>query len=284
MTPWLITPSTLLAHRRRPLLAATLGAALLASACVAAPTDEAPPAAAADDQPTPQALLVAPAGATPEGEAALAFGAAEAPPPVHAASAGAQPPALVQQQIATEAVAQSLAITSPTHGAGLDDSYVLFSGAVEPGSTVSSGPFAADVTAEGSWTLGLVLQPGANVATFTAADAAGRTSTRTVTVYHTGVQKTHAAAHDAFSAHQQYGSCGEDPPYDIFSGSSLPGALVHVSSAYGSGSTVADKNGDWKLRVEFPAAPAGVVFDVVASDGVGSRNMSFYREQRSAAH
>ncbi len=278
MTPWTLTSPTLLARRGTSLLALAAGGLLLLVACTPAPPEESASAAPADDEGEAPALLVSPAAPAPDGEAAIGLSAAAPPEPPAV-------PALVLRQIEVEAQAPELAITSPRHGAGLDESYVLFSGVVEAGATVSSGPYTAEVAPDGRWTLGLVLQPGANVARFTATDADGRTATRAVTVYHTGSEKEHvAAAKGTFTAYQKYGSCGEDPPYDVFSGSAVPGAQVRVTSAYGSGSTVADAKGHWKLRVEFPTAPPGVVFDVVASDGVGSKTLAFYHEGGSSKH
>ena len=79
-----------------------------------------------------------------------------------------------------------------------------------------------------------------------------------------------------FTAHQKYGECSEDIPYDVFWGTSAPGATVEVDSRLGSGSTTADAEGHWDLRVEFPEAPAGTKFEVsvMSSDG-GSAGFGF---------
>ena len=78
-----------------------------------------------------------------------------------------------------------------------------------------------------------------------------------------------------FTAHQKYGFCGEDPPYDVFSGSAAAGALISISSLYGSATTVADEQGRWWVTVYFPTAPAGNAFEVQASDGSSIRRFSF---------
>lgn len=70
------------------------------------------------------------------------------------------------------------------------------------------------------------------------------------------------AVTEAFTASQAYGSCGEDVPYDVFSGTATPGSTITVSSAYGSGTTTADGSGHWERRVEFPAAPRDETFAV----------------------
>lgn len=66
-----------------------------------------------------------------------------------------------------------------------------------------------------------------------------------------------------WSAHQQYGSCGEEIPYDIFYGTGKPGELVWVESPYGSGTTEVNGDGHWEIRVEFPEAPFGEPFEAV---------------------
>ncbi len=65
-----------------------------------------------------------------------------------------------------------------------------------------------------------------------------------------------------FTAHQKYGSCGEDPPYDVFYGTATPGHEIAVVSEYGSGATVAGEGGGWELRVNFPESPVGKTFAV----------------------
>ena len=79
-----------------------------------------------------------------------------------------------------------------------------------------------------------------------------------------------------FTAHQQYGECREDTPYDVFWGTAAPGADIKVDSPYGSGSTTANDDGHWELKVEFPTAPAGKKFEVsvTSSDG-GSAGFGF---------
>jgi hypothetical protein len=73
----------------------------------------------------------------------------------------------------------------------------------------------------------------------------------------------------AFTANQKYGECGEAVPYDVFWGTATPGAEVWVESPYGSESTLADESGHWEIKVEFPTAPAGTLFEVAveSSDG-----------------
>lgn len=79
----------------------------------------------------------------------------------------------------------------------------------------------------------------------------------------------------AFSASQQYGSCGEAVPYDIFSGTATPGTMVAISSPYGSGSATADAHGNWSRKVEFPSAPRNETFAVTVSGTGGSSMLHF---------
>ena len=66
-----------------------------------------------------------------------------------------------------------LEVTYPTQGEVVSDEVLQFRGVTEPGAEVVSGRWPADVDADGNWSLDLVLQPGDNVAVFTARDAAG---------------------------------------------------------------------------------------------------------------
>ena len=85
-----------------------------------------------------------------------------------------------------------------------------------------------------------------------------------------------------FTANQQYGSCAEDVPYDVFWGSATPGATVYVVSDFGSGTTTANSDGQWEIRVEFPQAPTGQTFNVVIeADGGGRGVFTFVNTQSS---
>ena len=76
-----------------------------------------------------------------------------------------------------------------------------------------------------------------------------------------------------FSAWQTYGSCSEPLPYDVFGGTAKPGGTVTVVSPYGSGSTTADAEGTWSLRVDFPTAPYGETFEVKVKDEFGHKKV-----------
>jgi hypothetical protein len=70
-----------------------------------------------------------------------------------------------------------LAITFPEEGDTFTSHEVRFDGTTEPGAAVVVWDrWAATVAADGSWSIVLILEPGTNVARFTATDAAGNTS------------------------------------------------------------------------------------------------------------
>lgn len=71
-----------------------------------------------------------------------------------------------------------LEVTAPAEGATFASSAVRFEGVTEPGATVVAWDrWAADVAADGTWHLVLILNPGTNIAQFTATDPAGNTTT-----------------------------------------------------------------------------------------------------------
>lgn len=88
-----------------------------------------------------------------------------------------------------------LEVDSPRDGATVDDRLVTFRGTTERGADVFSGPFAAEVSADGSWQIALVLSVGENGAVITARDAAGNeTEVRLVVTYEPTTTTTKAPA------------------------------------------------------------------------------------------
>jgi hypothetical protein len=199
-----------------------------------------------------------------------------------------------------------LELFSPRDGDHVEKKVVVFSGGTEPGATVlASGKFSARVDADGLWTVDLVLAPGPNGVVFRATDAAGNQTEIRVTV-HLDVEQpaieepkleepkleepqleepkleepkleepkettTTTIAEWLFTANQQYGSCSEPIPYDVFSGKAQPGTIVNISSPHGSGIAEVNEDGAWSVRVEFPAAPYNEQFAVTAKDHTGSK-------------
>jgi hypothetical protein len=81
-----------------------------------------------------------------------------------------------------------------------------------------------------------------------------------------------------FTAHQQWGSCSIDPPYDEFSGTATPATGISIFSPYGSGYTEANGKGHWYLKVVFATAPVGEHFTVTLETSQGhSETFSFVR-------
>ncbi|MEE8497148.1 MAG: hypothetical protein V3S62_01285 [Acidimicrobiia bacterium] len=71
----------------------------------------------------------------------------------------------------------------------------------------------------------------------------------------------------AKTANNTYGSCAEDPPYDIYYGTAPEGTSISISSPYGSGATTADGAGNWSKQVFFEAAPLNEPFTVTVTVG-----------------
>ncbi len=78
----------------------------------------------------------------------------------------------------------ALSITSPDDESTVDDRIVTFKGRTEPGASVASGPYEADVDDDGTWTIRLVVVAGPNGASFTATDDAGNSTTERIVVYY----------------------------------------------------------------------------------------------------
>lgn len=187
-------------------------------------------------------------------------------------------------------------ILHPGDGQVFEAKEVAFEGVTEPGARVLAGPYEAEVAADGTWRIVLWLSKGTNLATLKAVDAAGNHATDSVSVtYQPPAGETHPdkdhghgdapkdhddgtpkdptkddpAALPTFVAEQVYGSCSEDPPYDVFRGTARPGATVKVRSGYGGGETVVSESGHWELKVTFPKAPPGETFQVKVKDSDG---------------
>lgn len=133
---------------------------------------------------------------------------------------------------------------------------------VEPGLETVATPAESTPPAHlGERTTPLVVQPDPVPAPTTTVATAASAPPAQVTV--------------AFSASQAYGTCGEQIPYDIFSGTADPGSTVTISSPHGSGSVTADGSGHWERKVEFAGAPRGSTFEVAVSGVGGSKTFEF---------
>ena len=182
------------------------------------------------------------------------------------------PPSTTSTTEATDETAPTLSITFPENGATVTTETLRFEGITEPGSIVAAGPYVADVDSEGRWSIVLLLNPGGNLASFTATDAAGNTAKASVSVtYDAPPPPKEEPPSFEFTAHNVWGSCAEAPPYDEYHGTGKPGTTVHILSAYGSGSTTVKANGEWYVKVFFETAPPGKTFQVKAKDAFGTK-------------
>jgi len=79
----------------------------------------------------------------------------------------------------------ALRVVSPVDGDHRESEKVTFAGTTEPGARVTaSGKFAAKVASDGSWSIDLMLAPGANGVVFASEDDAGNTTEVRLTVYY----------------------------------------------------------------------------------------------------
>ena len=205
--------------------------------------------------------------------------------PTSQADVGIAPPA--PEADVTPPVIQ---ILSPTDGARFTDSRLTFTGITEPGAQVMFGPYEADVDTEGNWSIVLILSEGGNRTTAVATDPAGNVAEASVVVYldppvTTTLPKDEPPKEDPpkedppaeveFHADQLYGTCAEDPPYDVFFGTGVAGHTVKVSSDFGSGTTTIKEDGTFEITVFFESAPLDVTFDVLVKDKDTGESFSF---------
>lgn len=82
----------------------------------------------------------------------------------------------------------------------------------------------------------------------------------------------------SFEVTQVYGSCAEDPPYDVFNGRTAPHTWVKAWSEYGSAKVESNADGWFEVKVFFQTAPYDVPFTVDVIDGLGNKKtFSFVR-------
>jgi hypothetical protein len=254
------------------LAGAAAGVAVLAVLIFAPPQDEETPA----DTTVPTTVTtttIVESPPTTVAQTPTTVPSPEAPVPI---GAGEDPTPTSLPPVEEDLEPPGLVVTSPVNGEHLTTSIATFTGTTEPGaSLMASGKFPVVVGEDGAWTIDLVLAPGANGVVFLAADDAGNESEVRMTVYYDAEEKpkdttTTTKATWEFSATQKYGTCSEPVPYDEFSGKAKPGSTVTVTSSHGSGSTTADGDGNWWIRVEFPSAPYNTTFSVKAKDQFGN--------------
>ncbi len=183
----------------------------------------------------------------------------------------------------SDAPSIALVIVSPEDGATFNSGSIDVTGVATPNSTVSGPDGSATVAADdGLWSLTVPIAVGDNRLKFSATNDTGtavaylsvqRTpppTTTTTTKPKPTTTTTEAAAWE-FTAHNTYGTCAEDPPYDIYYGTGKPGTEITITSEHGGGSTVVEGDGTWSLKVFFPDAPLNVKFTVKVYDFTGAK-------------
>jgi hypothetical protein len=184
--------------------------------------------------------------------------------------------------IDVDKIAPRIEILHPADGSHYESKVVVFEGKTEPGAKVHAGRFPASVDAEGNWRIELILSPGANGAVITATDAAGNVGEDKVTVWldvpkeeKPPEPKDETGEAVAFKANQKYGSCDAEVPYEKFWGTATPNSFVNVTSAYGSGVTEVNKQGEWEILVYFPDAPRDQHFVIKVTAANGSQSFEY---------
>ena len=81
-------------------------------------------------------------------------------------------------------------VTSHKDGHTVTKRIVTFYGTSERNAVVTSGPFEAEMAENGEWEMSLVVQDGANGASFTATDEAGNTASTRIVIYYDEPQAT----------------------------------------------------------------------------------------------
>lgn len=78
-----------------------------------------------------------------------------------------------------------------------------------------------------------------------------------------------------FTANAGWTSTDHTPPVDEYWGTSTAGAIITLSSEYGGGQAVANADGKWTARIEFPGAPVGTTFNVHITSSKGEAVYDF---------
>ena len=170
-----------------------------------------------------------------------------------------------------------LEVLFPENEQHFEEDTIPFEGKTEPGARVFAGRYEADVDDEGNWRIVLILNPGGNLVTFKAKDAAGNVTEKAIKVY------LDQEAATEFSAHQKWEVVDGHPAENKYYGTAAPGTKIWVGSEFGSGSTRANDKGEWLLRVKFPEAPCNETFKVVV-EAEGNHRKEFRMKYVCASH
>ncbi len=172
-----------------------------------------------------------------------------------------------------------IAITSPEDGAVFEEKILEFVGTTEPGALVLAGPYEATVDSEGNWRITLVLSVGPNQARFVARDEAGNEAEARITIVYSPPVTTTVPATTTttkqefapFDANATFGTCSDEPPFDVYYGVGEPGSTVFVQSEFGLGTTTVNGEGHWEIKVFFAEAPPEQGFPVKVIDEFGRK-------------
>lgn len=190
-----------------------------------------------------------------------------------------------------DTVAPALTITSPADGSTVDQPKVKITGSTEPGASVTFADQTATAPADGHFAFDASLVEGPNRIELRSSDASGNVAVAAVTVTFappppppppttakpapSTTAKPAPPPAVAFTMSQKWFECDSFPPFEEFSGTAAPGAVISVSSPYGGGSTTADAKGKWYLKVEFPTAPKHQPFTGKVTTAQGSKSFTF---------
>ncbi len=165
-----------------------------------------------------------------------------------------------------DVTAPDLAVLSPADGTTVTSKEVTFRGEVEPGASVTAGPYDATVADDGSWSIVLIASRGDNDVTFTATDEAGNVTTKLVTVTYepatSPTSKEKPATNTSLTANQKRGELPSAPHTNVYWGTATPEAKVAVVSEYGTAYAWANSAGAWEVEVDFDPPPGTTTFPV----------------------
>jgi hypothetical protein len=156
-----------------------------------------------------------------------------------------------------------------------------FFGKAQPGSAIRVGTDwgVAETTAgaSGAWETTLVMPdvpPGTTVAVRITSSTSDRV--REFTLHRPG-SPTPAAVD--FTANAAWSSTDAPTPFDEYWGTSTAGAVISITSDYGSTQVESNAESKWSARLEFPSAPVGVTFNVhiTSSKGVAAYDFALTR-------
>lgn len=183
-------------------------------------------------------------------------------------------------------------ILHPENGQVFKTREVVFEGITELGTRVFFGDREADVSENGAWRIVLHLDWGEHVVTAVAVDDHENAAEDSVTLVVKEPEKPKPEPKEEpkeepreepkeehpkeevgeweFSAHQLYGECSEEPPYDVFWGTGKPGSAIIVESKFSRKVTEVNDHGEWEVKVVFEGAPIGEPFVVHVADKFGN--------------